>query len=158
MPPTLKPIIILFGKREEWRWQMETGSVGSPHLIKEGWLNGPPAYLLSQIQNFFRRSGVFGRKLSIEHGENLYRISCNEHAFVVYCVNRYQGLPPGAPGWPVCQVNSTMIFDECRGSGPGGDHSGCGLELRDWLEIVHRYCRDNLTQRPPPSSPPFRSE
>lgn len=99
---------------------------------------------LSEIQLFFRKNKVFDKDLSIEHEGKLYRLRCNDRAFTVYRVNPYQGLPPGIPGWPVCIVHESTIFQECRSPSLASDYLTCKLELNDWLEMVQRHCSQDL--------------
>lgn len=123
---------------------MENGLVKDTPVIEEKCFESLPNPLFSQIRYFFQESGIFGHKLSLEYEGNLYRICCNERAFIVYQVNKHQGLPPGIPGWPVCMVNSDPIFQECKTPTLPESYLTYDLEPSDWLEIIRQYRRDNL--------------
>ena len=94
------------------------------------------------IHDLFRGLGVLGEKLHIEHEGNMYRVSCDDKAFMVYRVNHGGGPRYGVPGWPVCLVTSETSFEECASPGIGDDHCACGIDLNNWLEIIHNHCRN----------------
>ncbi|MFP3867563.1 MAG: hypothetical protein ACLFUU_05295 [Desulfobacteraceae bacterium] len=98
-----------------------------------------PAQLFRQIQNLFRRLGIFGQKLPLEFEGGKYLISCDERAFLVYRINEQSGVPPGIPGWPVCLVTAETVVDECSPSPRECDYFNTGLALADWLEIIEQY-------------------
>lgn len=99
--------------------------------------------LFPRIQQFFRQSGIFGQKISIEHQGQIYRISCDEQTFVIYQVNPQQGIPPGIPGWPVCIVNSEPSPEERHAPSLREDSFTCQMELDGWLEIIRQHCCQN---------------
>ncbi len=102
-----------------------------PHGSAEG--------VFCRIRDTFRGMGLLGRNLVVEYEGNRYRVSCDEQAFMVYRVNDNGGLRHHVPGWPVCLVNSDMIFEECSCQSLGGDHYACGLDIEKWLELVGRH-------------------
>lgn len=93
------------------------------------------------IRDLFQDLGVLGERLHIEHEGNMYRVSCDEKAFMVYRVNHGAGAKYGVPGWPVCLVTPESAFEEFVSPGIGDDHCACGIDLRNWLDIVHYHCR-----------------
>ncbi len=92
-----------------------------------------------QVHHFFQEHGILGRTLSVEHGGNTYRISCSEHTFMVYRVNKHHAVSPGIPGWPVCIIDTRL--QECKTQRVQEQHLCSGLELEDWLEMVRRHCK-----------------
>jgi len=97
--------------------------------------------VFAQIQDLFRRLGIFGQKLSLEFEGCQYLISCDARAFLVYRVNEQCGVPPGIPGWPVCLVTPETVVDECGPSPLNCEYFNTGLALPDWLEIIEQYYR-----------------
>ncbi|MBW1917142.1 MAG: hypothetical protein JRI57_03850 [Deltaproteobacteria bacterium] len=100
-----------------------------------------PPRLFRQIQDLFRRLGIFGQKLPLEFEGYKYLISCDERAFLVYRINEQCGVPPGIPGWPVCLVTAETVVDECSPSPLECEFFNTGLALADWLEIIEQYYR-----------------
>jgi len=97
--------------------------------------------LLESIRAFFFQLGLFGQTLSLEHEGNWYRVSCDEHGFMVYRVNSGSPLRHHVPGWPVCLVNALTIFEEHQSPHLGQDHCACGVDIRKWLEIIEAHSR-----------------
>lgn len=95
--------------------------------------------VFSRIRDRFRVMGLLGRNLIVEHDGCRYRVSCDEKAFMVYRVNDKGGLRHHVPGWPVCLVNTDMVFEECCTQSLGSDHYACGLDMEKWLELVGRH-------------------
>ena len=106
-----------------------------------------PGQVFREIRGVFTDLGLLGSIISIEYEGVWYRISCDDTAFMVYRVNEYQRVRHHLPGWPVCLVNSHIIFEESGTPGIGQDHCSCGVELDRWLEIVNEYCISNLSER-----------
>jgi hypothetical protein len=94
------------------------------------------------IRDLFQDLGVLGERLHIEHEGNMYRVSCDDKAFMVYRVNDGAGAKCGVPGWPVCLVTPETSFEECTSPEIGDDHCACGIDLSNWLEIIHNHCRN----------------
>ena len=91
-----------------------------------------PAALLQQFVEVFASKGWLNRRLRIRYRDGRYRIFCSHREFFAYRVNDNCGLPPGAPGWPVCAVTQRHLYD---GSGsPGTPSPEPGLQ--EWLSIV----------------------
>ncbi len=102
-------------------------------------LERSPDQVFQQIREVFTDIGLLGEIISIEHEGVCYRISCDETAFMVYRVNELPRMKHHLPGWPVCLVNSHIIFEESGAPGFGQDHFACGIELDRWLEMVNEY-------------------
>jgi hypothetical protein len=102
-----------------------------------------PSVLFDQIRERFARWGALGNQFVIEHEGCRYRVSCDDHAFLVYRVNTESGMRHHIPGWPVCLVNSDTIFEELRSDALGQDHCSCGVALDTWLEIIDRLWRSS---------------
>jgi hypothetical protein len=98
-----------------------------------------PGMMFSRIRNEFKELGLLGRNLMLEHEGIRYRILCDEKSFMVYRVNDNGGPRHHVPGWPVCLVNSDLIFEECGSQHLGNDHCACGLDIDTWLELVSRH-------------------
>jgi hypothetical protein len=105
-----------------------------------------PGQVFREIREVFTDLGLLGNMISVEYEGVWYRISCDDTAFMVYRVNEYQRVRHHLPGWPVCLVNSHIIFEESGHPGIGQDHCACGVELDRWLEIVNEYCISNLSE------------
>jgi len=101
--------------------------------------HGSAGVVFSHIRDTFRGLGLLGRNLVVEHQGNRYRVSCDEKAFMVYRVNDNGGPRHHVPGWPVCLVNTDMVFEECCSQSLGRDHYACGLDIEKWLELVGRH-------------------
>lgn len=99
-----------------------------------------PQAMFIRIREAFVSLGIFGRDLVIAHDGASYKVSCDEKSFVVYRINRDSGPRHHVPGWPVCMVSSDVIFEECSAPYIGRDHCACGLDLENWLEIIHTHC------------------
>lgn len=103
-----------------------------------------PSQVFERIREIFAELGVLGSIISIECDGVRYRISCDEKAFMVYRVNQATRLRHHVPGWPVCLVNSDIIFEEFGAPGLGEDHCSCGVHLDGWLDLVGRHCRSRV--------------
>ncbi len=98
-----------------------------------------PVAILRQIQDLFRRLGIFGETLNLELEGTSYQIRCDEGGLVIYRLLPPRVVPPGAPGWPVCLVTPTTMSDECSPPHHEEDHFAAALSLADWLEIIEQY-------------------
>jgi hypothetical protein len=107
-------------------------------------LERSPDQVFRQIRDLFVDIGLLGKAISIQHEGSFYRVSCDDSAFMVYRVNEVQRLRHHLPGWPVCLVNSHIIFEESGTPDLGQDHFACGVELDRWLEMVREYCLNPL--------------
>jgi len=95
------------------------------------------------VRGFFQELGILGRMLSLEYEGASYRISCDERSFMVYRVSSNTILRHHLPGWPVCMVNSDLIFEECESPGLGQDHYSCSMNVEKWLEMIDDFCRNS---------------
>ena len=102
-------------------------------------LEEEPEKVLGQIRQLFSKLGIDSGTVALEHEGGLYRVSCNEHTFVVYRTTLHVGGNHHLPGWPVCLVDRDNIFQEQTSQGPTGDHCECRLGLREWLSLVERH-------------------
>jgi hypothetical protein len=97
----------------------------------------------SEIQHIFRENNILDKKIFIEHEGKRYRLLCSDQSFIVYRVNCHQNIPPGIPGWIVCQVDKTTDCHENCPSSTVIDHLKCKLKINDWIDKVRQYCRQN---------------
>ncbi len=98
-----------------------------------------PAGMLLELKELFHKWGIFGQTFSIEHEGNRYRISCKEEAFLVYRVNHGVGPRHHVPGWPVCLVTESTVYEEHSLPELGDDHCASGADLGKWLDIIKRH-------------------
>ncbi len=105
-----------------------------------------PEKVFRWIQGVFADLGLLGSMISIEYEGSWYRVSCDETSFMVYRVNEHKLLRHHVPGWPVCLVNSDMIYEEPDSPHLGQDHCACGIELQRWIEIINEHCINNLSE------------
>lgn len=101
-----------------------------------------PEALFEKIKDLFSALGILGTPLSIECDGASYRLSCDETTFMVYRVNVTGKSRHHVPGWPVCLVNDTTVFEECRSPAPVQDHCVCELDVERWLELVRIHIED----------------
>jgi len=102
-------------------------------------LDQSPEQLFRQIRDLFVDMGLLGKAISLEHEGARYRVSCDESAFMVYRVNEMQRLRHHLPGWPVCLVNSHVIFEESGTPDLREDHFACRVDLDRWLQMVREH-------------------
>jgi len=87
------------------------------------------AEVLQQFVAFFAGKGWLNRRVSIRTGGVPYLLFCDEKKFLAYRMNDNWGIPPGAPGWPVCQVTCDRLFDDRKSCAlPSGEPGP-----REWL-------------------------
>lgn len=98
-----------------------------------------PRELFERIRNLFSALGILGTPLSIECDGASYRLTCDETSFMVYRVNVSSKSRHHVPGWPVCLVNDTTVFEECRSPASVQDHCACELDVDRWLELVRTH-------------------
>ncbi len=101
-------------------------------------LAGTPSERLERVREFFRQRGLYGQSLVLSHGDQTYRLICDERALAVFRVNHNQGLPPGNPGWMVCRLDNDSLFEECGAPGLAQCKLACPHSLQDWLEFVDK--------------------
>ena len=99
-----------------------------------------PGHLFASIRKRFLELGILGDRLSLEYRGSTYRISCDDKAFMVYRVNANSASRHHVPGWPVCLVNSYLMFEECGSTELADDHCCCDLDIDSWLDLVSRHC------------------
>jgi hypothetical protein len=95
-----------------------------------------PAELLRRIQDLFRKLGLLGQTLTLDHQGQKYLVGCDAEAFTVYRLVEHCHFPPGAPGWPVCLVTAETIIDETSPPHLPEDEFAAGLSLQEWLELI----------------------
>jgi hypothetical protein len=94
--------------------------------------------LFSEIRGFFNFRGMLRQVVNIDHDGHSYRVVCDDVSFMVYRVNNNGHIKSHVPGWPVCFVNETTIFEEPGAPCLAQDHCSCGADAREWLNIVRR--------------------
>ncbi len=97
-----------------------------------------PRRVLALIQDLWRRWGLGGHSLRLQHEGEDYLVSCQEDAFAVYRRLRATASPHATPGWPVCLVTVDHILDECTPPLEDEDHFACHLGLADWLTLIQQ--------------------
>ena len=107
----------------------------------DGWQN--KSFSFSEIQQIFRENNILDEKISIEHEGKLYRLWCSDQSFIVYRVNCHQHIPPGIPGWIVCQVSNSSNCSDCQVSSAMPGHLQCNVKLNEWMDKIQQYCREN---------------
>lgn len=100
-----------------------------------------PQNLFGRIRKVFTDLGVLNHDLALEYEGIRYRISCDDNSFMVYRINESGGPRHHMPGWPVCLVNSEVIFEECNAPGLAEDHCACSLDIETWLQMVRHHCQ-----------------
>jgi hypothetical protein len=103
-----------------------------------------PEKLFGRIHRVFADLGVLNSDLALEYEGVRYRISCDDHAFMVYRINDASGQRHHMPGWPVCLVNAEVVFEECTSPGLADDHCACSLDIETWLQMLRNHCRPSL--------------
>lgn len=103
-----------------------------------------PERLFGRIHRIFIDLGALHRDIVLEYEGVRYRVSCDDHAFMVYRVNNASGPRHHMPGWPVCLVNADVIFEECASPGLAEDHCACSLDIETWLQMLRNHCRPSL--------------
>ena len=87
------------------------------------------AEILRQLVAFFAGKGWLNQRIPIRTGGLPYLLFCDEKRFFAYRMNDNWGVPPGVPGWPVCQVTCDHLFDDRKTCAlPSGDPGP-----REWL-------------------------
>ena len=87
-----------------------------------------PRFCASSSPFFPARDGSTG---GFPYGPGASRtlLFCDEKKFFAYRMNDNWGVPPGAPGWPVCQVTCDRLFDDRKTCAlPSGEPGP-----REWL-------------------------
>jgi hypothetical protein len=90
------------------------------------------AEVLKRLVGVFETRGWLNRQIVIRNGRGRYRLFCSESRFLVCRMNESWGIPPGAPGWPVCMVTREGFFH---------DRSVCAFaaeepQTDEWLRVL----------------------